>query len=163
MTRLASRVALLAALLALVLPAAAQTSTWQVDPAHSAAQFSVRHMMISNVKGEFSHVSGTALLDESDLSRSSVEISVDTTTVDTREPRRDAHLRSADFFDAANFPAMIFRSKQITRLGEGRYQLTGDLTIRGTTREVIFEIEGPTAAVKDPQGSIRRGLTAMRA
>lgn len=141
-------------------PALAQGTPWQIDPAHSVAQFAVRHLMISNVKGEFSKVTGLANLDENDLTRSTVEVNIDTTTVNTREPQRDAHLRSADFFDVARYPTITFRSKRITPTGNGKFKMTGDLTIRGVTREVIFDVEGPTSAIKDPQGNVRVGASA---
>jgi polyisoprenoid-binding protein YceI len=133
---------------------------WQIDPAHSAAHFSVRHLMISNVRGEFAKVSGNVVLDPSDLTKSTVEVSVDTTTIDTREPQRDEHLRSADFFDVANHPAITFRSKQIAAAGTDRFKVTGDLTIRGVTRDVTFDLEGPAPAVKDPRGNVRTGVSA---
>ena len=133
---------------------------WQLDPAHSAAHFSVRHLMISNVRGEFSKLSGNAVLDSSDPTKSTVEVTIDTTTIDTREPQRDEHLRSADFFDVANHPAITFRSKKIKAAGPEHYKVTGDLTIRGTTREVTFDLEGPTPAIKDPYGNVRRGISA---
>jgi polyisoprenoid-binding protein YceI len=133
---------------------------WQIDPAHSAAHFSVRHLMISNVRGEFAKVSGNVVLDPSDLTKSTVEVSVDTTTIDTRELQRDEHLRSADFFDVANHPAITFRSKKITPAGSDHFKVAGDLTIRGVTRAVTFEVEGPTPAVKDPWGNVRAGVSA---
>ena len=133
---------------------------WQIDPAHSAAHFSVRHLMISNVRGEFSKVSGNVVLDPSDLTKSSVEVIVDATTIDTREPQRDEHLRSADFLDVANHPSITFRSKQITAAGAGRFKVTGDLTIRGVTRTVTFDVDGPTPPVKDPWGNVRAGVSA---
>jgi polyisoprenoid-binding protein YceI len=133
---------------------------WQIDPAHSAAHFSVRHLMISNVRGEFSKVSGNVVLDPSDFTKSTVEVIVDATTIDTREPQRDEHLRSADFLDVANHPAITFRSKQITAAGAGRFKVTGDLTIRGVTRTVTFDVDGPTPPVKDPWGNVRAGVSA---
>ena len=133
---------------------------WQIDPAHSAAHFSVRHLMISNVRGEFGKVSGNVVLDPSDPTKSTVEVIVDATTIDTREPQRDEHLRSADFFDVANHPAITFRSKQITAAGAGRFKVTGDLTIRGVTRTVSFDVDGPTPPVKDPWGNVRAGVSA---
>ncbi len=133
---------------------------WQIDPAHSAAHFSVRHLMISNVRGEFGKVSGNVVLDPSDLTKSTVEVIVDATTIDTREPQRDEHLRSADFFDVANHPSITFRSKQITAAGAGRFKVTGDLTIRGVTRAVTFDVDGPTPPVKDPWGNVRAGVSA---
>jgi len=133
---------------------------WQIDPAHSAAHFSVRHLMISNVRGEFSKLSGGALIDSADPTRSSVEVSMEVASINTREPQRDEHLRSADFFDAANHPTITFRSKRIAAAGADHFKVTGDLTIRGNTKEVTFDVEGPTPAVKDPWGNIRAGLTA---
>jgi len=139
---------------------AAQPTQWQLDPAHSAAHFSVRHLMISNVRGEFSKVSGSAVLDPSDPTKSTVEVSVDTASIDTREPQRDEHLRSADFFDVANHSTITFRSKKITPAGQERFKVTGDLTIRGVTREVTFDVEGPTPPIKDPWGNVRAGVSA---
>jgi polyisoprenoid-binding protein YceI len=139
---------------------APKPTQWQIDPAHAAAHFSVRHLMISNVRGEFGKVSGNVLLDPSDLTKSTVEVSADATTIDTREPQRDEHLRSADFFDVANHPAITFRSKQITAAGTERFQVIGDLTIRGVTRQVTFDVDGPAPAVKDPWGNVRTGVSA---
>jgi|SRR5579872_1789887 len=133
---------------------------WQIDPAHSAAHFSVRHLMISNVRGEFTKVSGSAVLDPSDPTKSSVEVTIDASSINTREPQRDEHLRSADFLDVAHCPTITFRSKKITPVGQDHYKVTGDLTIRGVTREVTFDVEGPTQPVKDPWGNIRTGVSA---
>jgi polyisoprenoid-binding protein YceI len=133
---------------------------WQIDPAHSAAHFSVRHLMISNVRGEFSKLSGSALINAADPAKSTVEVTIEAASINTREPQRDEHLRSADFFDVANHPALSFRSKRVQALGADNFKLTGDLTIRGVTREVTFDVEGPTASVKDPWGNIRAGVTA---
>ena len=133
---------------------------WQIDPAHSAAHFSVRHLMISNVRGEFSKLSGSVLIDSADMSRSSVEVHLETSSINTREPQRDEHLRSADFLDVANHPTMTFRSKHTVAAGPEHYKVTGDLTIRGVTKEVTFDVEGPTAAVKDPWGNVRAGINA---
>src|SRR5271169_1124664 len=133
---------------------------WQIDPAHSAAHFSVRHLMISNVRGEFTKLSGSALINPADPAKSSVEITIQAASLNTREPQRDEHLRSADFFDVANHPTLTFRSKRIEALGAENFKLTGDLTIRGVTKEVSFDVEGPTASVKDPWGNIRAGIAA---
>ena len=133
---------------------------WQIDPAHSAAHFSVRHLMISNVRGEFTKLSGSALIDPADPSKSSVEITIEAASINTREPQRDEHLRSVDFFDVANHPTLTFRSTQVTALGADNFKLTGDLTIRGVTKKVTFDVEGPTPAVKDPWGNIRAGIAA---
>ncbi len=133
---------------------------WQVDPAHSAAHFSVRHLMISNVRGEFTKLSGSALINPADPAKSSVEITIEAASINTREPQRDEHLRSADFFDVAKYPTLTFRSKRVEALGAENFKLTGDLTIHGVTKEVTFSVEGPTAAIKDPWGNIRAGVTA---
>ena len=137
-----------------------QPIQWQIDPAHSAAHFSVRHLMISNVRGEFTKLSGGALINPADPAKSTVEINIEAASVSTREPQRDEHLRSADFFDAAKYPALTFRSKRIEALGADNFKLTGDLTIHGVTKEVTFDVEGPTASVKDPWGNVRAGVMA---
>jgi polyisoprenoid-binding protein YceI len=133
---------------------------WQIDPVHSAAHFSVRHLMISNVRGEFTKVSGNAVLDPSDPTRSTLEVIIDASSIDTRQPQRDEHLRSSDFLDVANQPTITFRSKRVTPAGVDHYKVTGDLTIRGVTREVTFDVEGPATPVKDPYSNIRTGVSA---
>jgi polyisoprenoid-binding protein YceI len=133
---------------------------WQIDPAHSAAHFSVRHLMISNVRGEFTKLSGSALLNPADLTKSTVDITIEAASINTREPQRDEHLRSADFFDVAKYSTLTFRSKRIEALGAENFKLTGELTIHGVTKEVTFDVEDPTAAVKDPWGNIRAGIAA---
>ena len=133
---------------------------WQIDSAHSAAHFSVRHMMIANVRGEFTKLSGSALINAADPAKSTVEATIEAASVNTREPQRDEHLRSADFFDVAKFPTLSFRSKRAESLGGDNLKLTGDLTIHGVTREVSFDVEGPTASVKDPYGNVRVGIVA---
>jgi len=133
---------------------------WQIDPAHSAAHFSVRHLMISNVRGEFTKLNGSALINPADPAKSSVEITIEAASINTREPQRDEHLRSADFFDVANHPTLTFRSTRVESLGADNFKLTGDLTIRGVTKQVTFDVEGPTASVKDPWGNTRAGVTA---
>jgi len=133
---------------------------WQIDPAHSAAHFSVRHLMITNVRGEFTKLSGGALINPVDPAKSSVQVTIEASSVNTREPQRDEHLRSADFFDVANHPTLTFRSQRIETLGAEHFRVTGDLTIRGVTKEVPFDVEGPTAPIKDPWGNIRVGVSA---
>jgi polyisoprenoid-binding protein YceI len=137
-----------------------QASRWTIDPAHTAAHFSVRHLMISNVRGEFTKVTGTAVIDPVNPAKSSVEVTIDANSINTREPQRDDHLRSADFFDVANFPTLSFRSTRIEAQGAEELKLTGDLTIHGITKEVTFDVEGPTPAIKDPWGNVRAGITA---
>jgi polyisoprenoid-binding protein YceI len=156
-----SRIAVSATAAAVLsLPAAAATSTWQIDPQHSSAQFSVRHLAISTVRGAFSKVTGTIVLDENDLTKSTVDVTIDASTVDTREPDRDNDLRSDKFFDVAHYPSMNFKSKKVEQVAPGKLRVTGDLTIRGTTREVVLDVDGPTAPVKDPWGHQRAAVNA---
>lgn len=136
------------------------TSTWNIDPAHSVAEFKVKHMMISNVKGQFSGVSGSLILDEADVTRSKIESTIDVATISTREPQRDAHLKSADFFDVEKFPTLTFKSTRIVRKGDDELTVEGELTIHGVTRTVQFIVEGPTTAGKDPWGNTRIGASA---
>ncbi len=155
------RIAVTAGLAAVLsLPAGAAASDWKIDPAHSSAQFSVRHMAISTVRGAFSKVNGLIALDDKDITKSTVDVTIDVTTVDTREPGRDNDLRSDKFFDVAHFPTMTFKSKKVEQLSPGKLKVTGDLTIRGTTKEVVLDVEGPTAPVKDPWGNQRAAATA---
>jgi polyisoprenoid-binding protein YceI len=140
--------------------AAPATTTWNIDPAHAQAQFKVKHMMISNVKGEFHSIKGTLNYDSENIANSHVEATIDATTVDTREPQRDAHLKSSDFFDVEKFPTLSFKSTKVTKKGGEELVVAGDLTIHGVTRNVVFEVEGPTAPVKDPWGNTRVGLSA---
>jgi len=140
--------------------AAAAESAWEIDPAHSSVQFSVRHMMVSNVRGEFRKVSGTVRGDETDPTKAQIEATIDTTSIDTRNEKRDSHLKSADFLDTEKFPTMTFKSKKIEKAGDHRYRVTGDLTLHGVTREVTLDVEGPSAPVKDPMGNVRVGATA---
>jgi len=141
-------------------PALAQASTWDVDPAHSTVEFSVRHMMVTTVKGQFQKVKGAVELDEKDVTKSSVEVSVDTASIDTREAKRDAHLKSADFFDAAKFPALTFKSTKVEKAGKGKLKVTGDLTMHGVTKPVVLTVDGPSASIKDPFGRTVRGVMA---
>ena len=161
MRTILSRIALTAGLAAaLSLPAAAANSNWQIDPAHSSAQFSVRHMAISTVRGAFSKVTGSVVLDDQDLAKSTVEVTIDANSVDTRVPDRDNDLRSEKFFDVAHYPSITFKSRKVEQLAPGKLKVTGDLTIRGTTKEVVLDVEGPTAPVKDPWGNTRNAATA---
>src|SRR5690606_1327707 len=115
-------------------------STWQIDPAHTLTEFSVRHMMITTVRGRIANVSGTIELDEADVTRSVVDVTIDAASIDTRQEQRDAHLRSADFLDVENHPTITFRSTKIERRGEKQYTVTGDLTIRGVTKPVVLDV-----------------------
>jgi len=136
------------------------TTTWNIDPVHTTAEFKVRHMMITNVKGHFKPVNGVITIDETDISRSHVEASIHAASIDTREPDRDTHLRSAEFLDVEKFPTLTFASTRVTRTGQADLEVEGDLTIHGVTRKVTFLVEGPTAPGKDPWGNIRIGLSA---
>jgi polyisoprenoid-binding protein YceI len=136
------------------------TTTWKIDPAHTTAEFKVRHMMITNVKGQFSGVTGVVTLDEKDVTKSRVEASIEVTSINTREADRDTHLKSEDFFHVEKFPALHFASTRVTRAGQGELQVEGDLTIRGVSRKVTFAVEGPTPPGKDPWGNTRMGFSA---
>jgi polyisoprenoid-binding protein YceI len=135
-------------------------ATYNIDPAHSSAHFKVRHMMISNVRGEFGKISGTLKFDAANPANSSITAEIAVHSINTREPDRDKHLKSADFFDVENHPTIRFQSKKVEPIGAGEYKVTGDLTIRGTTREVVLQVEGPTPEVKDPWGNMRLGAEA---
>ena len=148
----------LAALLAI--PSHAATSTWNLDPFHSNVQFTVRHLGISNVQGEFTKVAGTVMLDDADIAKSTVDVTIDTTTVDTREPNRDKDLKSDHFFDVEHYPTMTFKSKKVEQVSPGKLKVTGDLTIHGVTKEVVLDVDGPTAPVKDPWGNQRVAVNA---
>ena len=142
---------------AAALPCVAGASMWKIDPAHTSAQFAVRHLMVSTVRGTLGPVSGTLNFDEADPTRSSVEASVAVGGIDTREPKRDEHLKSPDFFDAAKYPAITFQSKKVTRVSDAKFRATGDLTIHGVTREVVLDVEGSPTPFKDPMGNVRLG------
>jgi len=135
-------------------------STWNLDPVHSVAEFKVKHMMISNVKGHFTGLSGTLTYDEQNVTNSRVEATIDAATINTGDAQRDGHLKTADFFDAEKYPAITFRSTNIKRTGDDELAVSGDLTMHGVTRPVVFNVEGPTAAGKDPWGNTRMGLSA---
>jgi polyisoprenoid-binding protein YceI len=137
-----------------------QTTTWNIDPVHSAAEFKVKHLMISNVKGQFTGLTGSLSLDEDNITKSSVQATIEAASINTREPQRDAHLKSADFFDVEKFPTLTFKSTRVSRIGDGELQVTGDLMIHGVSREVIFKVEGPSSPTKDPWGNVRIGLSA---
>lgn len=141
------------------LAAAAQTSTWNIDPNHTAAHFTVRHMGLSNVTGTFDKVSGSAQMDEKDFTKSSVDAVIDVASVDTRVQMRDNDLRSNNFFDVAKYPTMEFKSKRIEKQGDG-YKLIGDLTMHGVTKEVTLNMDEPSAIMTDSHGNMHRGFSA---
>src|SRR5260370_21432818 len=149
-----SAIALVASLSAL-----AQTSTWNIDPAHSTAQFTVRHLGISNVTGSFTKVTGTVVINDRDIAQSEVSATIDANSVDTRVEARDKDLKSPHFFEVEKYPTIEFKSKKIVSSG-GRLQVIGDLTIHGTTRDVTLDVDGPTPELADPWGNLRRGISA---
>ncbi len=142
------------------LPLFGQVADWQIDSAHSAAQFAVRHMMVSTVRGDFGQIKGSARFDPKVPSKGSIEATVEVASINTRQPKRDAHLKSADFFDVEKFPVMTFKSTRIEPAGAGRLRLIGQLTMRGVTKEVAFDVEGPSGEIKDAQGGGRVGASA---
>jgi len=160
MQKIAQRIAIVSALaLAASLSALAQTSNWSIDPAHSTAQFTVRHLGISNVTGNFTKVAGSVVLDEKNIAQSQVSATIDVNSVDTRVEMRDKDIKSPNFFDVEKYPTMEFKSKKIVASG-GKLQVIGDLTIHGTTHEVTLDVEGPSPEMTDPWGNPRRGFSA---
>lgn len=157
MSRRAHCIVILALLL---VPAAARASTWTIDPAHSSAQFAVRHLMVTTVRGTLGAVRGTLTLDERAVTGSRVTATVDTAGVDTRDQKRDEHLRSADFLDTATYPTLTFTSKRVEQVSDGRYTVVGDLTLRGVTKEIVLDVEGSPTPVLDPFGNTKLGGTA---
>jgi polyisoprenoid-binding protein YceI len=143
------------------LPILGHSATWQIDPDHSSFQFKVRHLMVSNVKGDFTKVKGVVTMDDKDVANLNVELTIDAASVNTGHAKRDEHLRAGDFFDVAKYPTITFVSKKVTRAGPDKLKVIGDLTIHGITKEVAVDVEGPTQEVKDPWGNIRRGATGI--
>lgn len=146
--------------LALATSAAAQAGTWKIDPNHSSAQFSVRHLGVSTVRGAFTKVNGSASYDPSDPTKDSLEANIEASSVDTRVDMRDKDLRSPNFLDVEKYPTITFHSKQAKAAGTGKLQITGDLTIHGVTKEVVLDIDGPSSPIKDPWGNQRIGASA---
>jgi polyisoprenoid-binding protein YceI len=138
----------------------AQNSIWNIDPSHSAAEFKVKHMMIANVKGHFSKITGVLTRDESNVANSSVEVSIEAASIETRDAQRDAHLKSPDFFDVEKHPFLTFKSHTVKKVHDGELSVEGDLTIHGVTRNVTFDVEGPTPPAKDPWGNTRIAVSA---
>ena len=136
----------------------AQTTSWHIDPLHSSAQFSVRHMMISTVRGHFGGVKGTVMLDEKNPSADTVEATIDCTTINTGEAKRDSDLKGEEFFDVKKYPVMKFKSKRVEAAGPGKLKVTGDLTINATTRQVVLDLDGPTPPIKDTLNHIKVGV-----
>ena len=141
-------------------PALAGTSTWQIDPDHSSAQFAIKHLMVSTVRGTMGPVTGTVTIDDADLTKSSVNASVDAKGIDTRNQKRDDHLRSSDFIDVAKYPSITFASKTVEKVGDGQYKVTGDLTLRGVTKPIALTVEGSPTPLQDPFGNTKLGGSA---
>ena len=138
----------------------ALASEWQVDTAHTTAQFTVKHMMISKVRGQFQNVTGTVMLDDKDATKSHVDVAIDAATIDTREAKRDAHLKSADFFDVQKCPKLTFKSTKIEKQGAGKYAVTGELTMHCQTHPLTLTVEAPDTVQKSPWGTQVRGVSA---
>jgi polyisoprenoid-binding protein YceI len=151
-----------AAAVVLAVPSLAMASTWVTDPASTRASFTVTHLMVSTVGGQFGKVSATLNLDDTDITKSTVEATIDAASINTDNPRRDTHLRSEEFFDVANHPNLTFKSKKVEQAGEGKLKVTGELTMRGVTKEVVLDVTGPSAEKKDASkpGTVRRTASA---
>jgi polyisoprenoid-binding protein YceI len=162
MMKTAQRICIVSAVALLTSLSLAQTSNWNIDPAHSTAQFTVRHLAISNVTGSFTKVTGSVVLNEKDIAQSQVSASIDVSSVDTRVEMRDKDLKSPNFFDVEKYPTIEFKSERIVSSG-GKLQVIGDLTIHGTTHEVTLDVDGPTPELTDPWGNSRRGISATTA
>ena len=153
-------IAAISTIIALSLPALAFATTWNIDPDHSNIGFKVRHLMVSNVKGSFEKHNGVVDINDKDITKSKVDVTIDTASINTNVKKRDDHLRSPDFFDVAKYPVMTFVSKKVAKAGNDKLKVTGDLTLHGVTKEVVLDVEGPSKESKDPWGAIRRGATA---
>jgi polyisoprenoid-binding protein YceI len=154
------RLAIMSGILALAAPLAlAQTSTWTIDPAHSEVDFTVRHMSVSNVHGRFGNLAGKILLNEADMTKSSVQLTIGVATVDTGVPMRDADLKSANFFDTANFPGASFTSTSVEKNG-GNLKVTGNLTLHGITKPVVLDVEGPSGPMPGMDHKPHSGYSA---
>jgi len=145
---------------AISLPVSASAASWEIDPVHSNVGFAVRHMVVSTVRGEFGKISGTVVYDEKDAAKSSVDVSIDVSSITTRNEQRDGHLKGPDFFDVQKFPTMTFKSTKVEKLGKGKLKVQGDLTLHGATKSVVLEVTGPTAEVKGPMGKFIMGASA---
>lgn len=135
-------------------------TNYRIDPAHSSAQFIARHMMISNVRGGFSGIQGTVVYDPDNLAQSSLDVTIDASSLSTLDEQRDTHLKSADFLHVEQHPTITFKSKKVASASEGELKVTGDLTIHGVTKEAVLKVDGPTAEAKDPYGNVRMGASA---
>ncbi len=153
-------VLVLIVLLAMSTAAIAQAGAWQIDPKHSSAEFAVRHLAVSTVRGAFTKVSGSVQYDPADPSKDSINVTIDANSVDTRVEARDNDLRSPHFLDVQKYPTITFKSKQVKSAGEGKLQIIGDLTIHGVAKQVTLDVDGPSAPIKDPMGNQRIGASA---
>ena len=138
-------------------------ATYSIDPAHTTIGFKVKHLMITNVKGLFEKFRGTVNIDEKDIAKSKVDVTIEMASINTNITKRDDHLRSPDFFDVAKFPTMTFVSTKVEKTGSDKLKVTGNLTIKGVTKQVILNVEGPTGEIKSPQGDVKRGASATAA
>jgi polyisoprenoid-binding protein YceI len=143
------------------LPGAALASTWDIDPSHSQVGFAVKHLMITDVKGDFKKFAGTVEMDDKDPTKSKIDLTIETDSISTGDEKRDAHLKGPDFFDAAKFPKLTFKSTKIAKVGKDKYKVTGDLTMRDQTKPVELMVEGPGKAIKDPWGGTRTAVSAQ--
>ena len=144
----------------LSLPLLASAANYNIDPDHSNVGFKVRHMMVSNVTGSFEKHSGVVEINDQDIAKSKVSVTIDAASVNTNMAKRDAHLKSADFFDVAKYPTITFVSRKVAKAGKGKLKVTGDLTLHGVTKQVVLDVEGPTRESKDPWGNLRSGVVA---
>jgi len=151
------RIVLAAAALCLVAPGLLHAAPWEFDPEHTGVHFKVRHLMVSSVRGEFEKVTGKIVYDEADVTKSTADIAIAAASINSRVAKRDEHLRSPDFLDVGKHPVITFKSKRVEKAGSGTLRMTGDLTIRGVTKEVVLTVEGPTPAIRDPWGNQRVG------
>ena len=147
--------------LALLSPLNVFAATYTLDPIHSTIGFKVKHLMITNVKGAFDKFKGTIVIDDADVTKSKVNVSIEMASVNTGIAKRDDHVRSGDFFDAAKFPVMTFESTKVERTGTDKLKVTGNLTIKGVTKQVVLNVDGPSGEVKSPQGVAKRGASAV--
>ncbi len=151
---------ILIAAVALLTSGSAFAADYAIDASHSSATFGVKHMMVSTVKGEFQKLSGDVTIDDKDLTKSSVNVTIDAASINTRDAKRDEHLKAADFFDVAKYPTITFKSTKVAKAGKGKLKVTGDLTMHGVTKPVVLDVEGPSAAAKNPWGMTVRGASA---
>jgi polyisoprenoid-binding protein YceI len=160
--RMKTSIARIALIIVLIMaaPFAAFADTWQIDPAHTNVEFTVRHMMISNVSGQFEKTSGTITTDGGNPTSALIDATIDASSINTRVAKRDGHLKSPDFLDVAKYPTITFKSKKVEAAGAGKWKVTGDLTLHGVTKEVVLDVDGPTPPIKDPMGNMRAGASA---